>query len=135
MSFAAEVRSIETWFSTRYSETGVQYANVRFDPSELSEWARLTISPGGAKIASIGSDDNLYRHTGVVTVQIFVTPNSGATRALHVADIVSDILRSAKIDNIQMFAPSVERIGVIDGWYQINVECNYYRDSYLARAS
>ena len=135
MSFESEVRSIETWFSTRYSETGVQYANVRFDPAELSEWARLTISPGGANIASMGSDPNLYRHTGVVSVQIFVTPNSGATRALQVADTIADIFRSAKIDNIQMHAPDVERVGVVDGWYQINVECNYYRDSYLARAS
>ena len=134
MTYVAEQLSLETWWDARWSLTSTSYDNVAFDPSDLDEWVRFDNLPDDAKQASMGSGVQYYRHFGIISIQIFVLPNSGATRAILLAETACGFLRSAKIDEVTMFAPFVRKVGVADGWYQLNVMCNYYRDSLFSRA-
>ena len=134
MTFDTERQSIETRFQDNWTETEVKYANVKFSSKTEQEWVALNIIPDMAKEQSLGTDPVQYRYWGDIVVQIFVKPNSGAARALQLAELVADIFRSAKFDNITVNTPRVAIVGVNDGWYQVDVISPYYRDSYELRS-
>lgn len=129
MSYEAEFISITDYFNTQWaSATPIAWPNVRFDPDEHVEFVRVTILNGDAFQASMGNDVNDYRHLGIVVVQIFVEPNSGAKRARSLVDSVCSIFRSKYIDDLRFRTPDVNTIGIREGRYQVNVNCPFYRD-------
>lgn len=135
MSFDAERQSIEDRFGSNWSATAVRYENVKFSTKEHDEFVSLVYIPDDKKEKSLGTDPVQFRSYGEIVVQIFVKPNSGAARALQLADLVADIWRAAKFDGITVMAPRVVKVGVNDGWYQVNVISPYYRDTYELRSA
>ena len=127
MSFVLEQSSIEIEFSNNWPHTQIARDNVSFSPQGLDEWVRFSDLNADAKQASLGNNP-LFRYRGMVVIQIFTKVNSGAARALELSDYVTGIFRSKKIGDVQFQVPAVTRIGPRDGWYQVNVDCPYYRD-------
>jgi len=129
MSYAQEQAYITSHFSNMWpAGVGVAYPNVKFDTNNIDEWVRLNIVRGVAYQASMGGDTNVYRHPGNVIVQVFVEPNSGAKRALELADTACAIWRGQQFDGLVFKAPVVIDLGIVAGWYQVNVSCPFYRD-------
>jgi len=94
----------------------------------LDEWIRLSIIEGNANQASMGSATNLNRHNGIVLFNIFTVPDGGARRSLELLDSVVDFFKDIDISNTTFEVPDVSHIGIVDGWFQKNVVCNFYRD-------
>ena len=131
MSFADALTAIESRFYTLWSTSNadVTYGNVAFEPKDNRPWIRLTVQHGDTNRAAVWPE--YYRSTGVIFAQIFIPPNKGSKLALTLADQVSAIWRGQQFSGISCLSPSVNDVGVREGWYQVNVTCPYYRDELL----
>jgi hypothetical protein len=78
------------------------------------------------------NDQKRYRHDGTISIQVFVPQNSGDGQARTLAEAACSIFRGASFDSIRCAAPYVTEGGLEGrGWYQLNVWCAYYRDSFF----
>lgn len=134
MTFVAQNQVLETRFGDNWTYTPIEWPNVKLSTAELTEYVAFDDVSDDKNESSIGSDPVLYRTEGMVVVRIFVKPNSGATRAIQLADLVADIWRSASFSGYTMKAPRLVKRGVVDGWYQVNVISPYFRHSYESRS-
>jgi hypothetical protein len=132
--YLTELRNLQSRFAGIWVETPVQWNNVLIETKGLTEWVRFVNDSESSVQKSIGSDPDVYRHFGKIIIEIHVKPNSGASRALQLADLVADIWRSALFKDISMEVPELVIEGTREGWYRINVVCPYYRDSFQLRS-
>ena len=132
--YVTEIRALQSRFADNWIETPIQWGNIAIQTSGLTEWVRFVNDSQSSIQKSLGSDPDVYRYFGKVTVEINVKPNSGANRALQLADLVTEIWRSALLTDISMDVPKLIIDGVREGWYRVNVVCPYFRDSYQIRS-
>ncbi len=131
MNFLEEQIEIESYFKDNWSYTPIAYDNVEFVPNDFTEWVRFVVRNGNARQTSIAGDNPGFRYYGVIYVQIFTRADTGTGRALELADYVTVLFRSASVNGIQFKTPSITRVGNMeDAWFQINVDCPYYREDY-----
>ena len=135
MSFETERASLETRFYNNWVETPVKWPNVRIDTSGLDEFVAVTLVYDDAKQAQIGSIQHMYRYYAFIVTQVFVTPNSGSRRAYELADLAADIWRAISFDFITIQNPTIKEVGVVDGWYQLDLINPYYRNEYKAESA
>lgn len=128
MSYAQSQADIESYFDANWLFTQIAWRNVKFDPKGLTEWVKLTTRSNESFQASMGADVNVYRYEGTLIVQLFGELNKGSGRLAELTDRVCDLFRSKRIGNITFRVPQVIDVGTQDGWYQINVICDFYRD-------
>ena len=77
----------------------------------------------------------MYRYYAFIVTQVFVTPNSGSRRAYELADLAADIWRAISFDFITIQNPTIKEVGVVDGWYQLDLINPYYRNEYKAESA
>jgi len=128
MSYLQEQIIIENYAKVNIPGIAFEFDNVALDTSNLDEWIRLTILSGDSSLIGLGGGSTkCYRIVGVASFQIFVKQNIGSKRALELADQVVGLFRTS-VDSVKFISPSVKRIGMRDGWYQVNADCPFYRD-------
>lgn len=127
MGFFSSTSDLEQYFATNWTYTGVAHENSLFDSTNVNEWVRFIDQNASGNRAALGNNP-LYRYRGIVTIQVFVKPNVGQNRALSLADNVTALFRDQVISGIHFGVPQITKIGIRDGWYQVNVICPYYRD-------
>lgn len=126
-AFVAETE-IQNHFVTGWDdETPVAQDNVSFEPQSVTEYVRFVDDNAGARQVSLG-DNPRFRYRGLVTVQAFLKPNTGTSRAMELFDLVTEIFRAQKVGSVQFEVPRMNTVGDRDGWYQVNFLCPYYRD-------
>lgn len=130
MSFDLERRSIETRFEASWADTPIKWPNARLTTKGLDEWVAIFLIPDAVKQVQIGTINNVYRYFSNVVVQVFIKPSIGSNRALDLATKISDIWRTTQFDQITLMTPTIENVGIMEGWYQIDVICKYHRDEY-----
>lgn len=135
MSFADERQGIELRFQTGWgSTTPVKYENVAFTEPKDGPWVFFHIASEDGKQVSLGPVDQVtHRHLGVIVIQVFALKDTGTNDGKLLADQAGEIFRSADFRTpagarIVCKTPSLEVIGVGQGWYQINVRVPYFRD-------
>jgi Bacteriophage related domain of unknown function len=129
VSFLSEQSAIETLFALSWTATPIAEDNTDFNPSALTEWVRIVVLNADGQVASLG-DDPLIRYRGIVVVQIFVKSGTGWGRSMTLADLVTPIFKNVRLGSIQLGVPSPNRVGPSGGWYQVNVDCPYYREEF-----
>lgn len=127
MSLVSELSIIESYFTDNWPYTSIAYQNVNFNPEALDEWVRISVLPASANQISLGSNP-YFRYRGVVAIQIFTKPGIGSRRSTELADYITSLFRSKNISGIQFGVPEAHRMGAVNGWYQVNVNCSYYRE-------
>jgi hypothetical protein len=133
MSFDAERRAIEERLKAGWTRSDVYivFDNVRSSRPEGQSWIRLTILNGSARQADLANV--MHRHTGVIDVGVFVPENTGTAIARQIAGDVAALFKRATFEagsagRIRTRVPSIIRRGNNDGWYQLNVSVEYWRD-------
>jgi len=126
MSFADERKSIENRFSTEWTATPIAFDNVPFDPPSNADWVRLSIQNGESGYRSL---DGGLRHSGIISVQIFIPINNATKTSRIYADLVSDIFSDQTFDDIVTEVSSISIIDDDAAWLQTNVTTPYYRDA------
>lgn len=125
-------KQVEQLFAAGWgSTTKIAYDNLQFNPDEVNDdsWVRLNVIDGTAEQVGLGAEANLYRHPGVVIVQVFVKEGQGIRVAKQLADQVAAIFRGTTSGGVLYRTPSVERIGPNGGWFQVNVNIPFQWDA------
>lgn len=135
MSFEQERQDIETRFATLWTETPIKWSNVHFETDALDEFVSLTIVNNDSMLAVHGNVLNMYRYYDLLSIQIFVRPNVGSRRAYSLADDISNIWRTGSVDFIHFFSPSLIEMGVVEGWFQLNLIIPFIRNEYKTISS
>lgn len=135
MSFQNERSAIEARFADNWTGTSadrVKYENLPFNQPKSGAWVALTIRDGMAQQASISSRP-LNRYPGIIVVDIFVAENTGTDEARRLADLAADIFRNVQFSagssgTITTRVPYVTAVPPRNGWFQLSVTANFYRD-------
>lgn len=131
MSYADEGTAILQRFYTEWAgTTGIAVPNKEFEPTADEPWVRVSILGADAALVSSGNTgDRRYRHTGLVSVQVFVPKNTGDGVARTLAEQACAVFRGVTADDVVYGAPYVTPGGTDGNWYQLNVWAPFRRDS------
>lgn len=141
MSLSSERASIEALFFANWNTntTPVRVDNIAglikgnqriMEEDSLTEWCWLSIIPGPADVADMGSSTPRVRYTGMIYVNIFVKEGTGTDRARQIADLAADVFQLQHFDGIRTHVANVVNTGQAktNGLYQITVKFPYVRD-------
>jgi hypothetical protein len=111
----------------------IAWPNREFAPPGKAPWVRVTIIEGSGEQVTIGGTNNLYRHSGILFLQVFVPVNSGDYKARSIADELADVFRSDSFDGaaaevVRFRTPRIRPIGAEGAYYQVNCEVPFLRD-------
>lgn len=126
MSYILEKSTIEQFLNSNFLETLIKYENDEMN-DEVNEWIRVSIQNSKAYQASLGSNP-LFRYVGIMFIQIFTKLDIGSGRAVEIADVLTQLFRAKRIGDIVFKVPSLQKIGVSNGWYQVNVSVEFFRE-------
>jgi len=131
MSFADERKAIESRMAAAWTTTPIRWENVPFAATS-TPYVALFILDGEGNQVSLGSPA-LRRWVGIIVVQIFVQQDTGTQLARSYADTIGAIFDRAQFSSgnsgmIRCQTPSINNVGVTNGWNQINVTVPFIRD-------
>lgn len=126
MSFENERIVIENRFKEYWLDTPVSWENISFDMPNHAGWVRLTVLNGSSVYRAI---NNSKRHSGLISVQIFVPKDTGTSTIRQYADTVTSIFDGRKFSDVVCDVASIETVGADDIWHQMNVTIPYWRDT------
>ena len=125
---------IENYFRANWTRTLAVYDNDDTKGKPNESWIRLTIIQN----AHFSEYDGYFsfspttiRYRGHIAIQLFVPLNVGHGVMNRLADEISQLLVNRGINGIQLKAPSIQRIGPSEGWFQVNIITPYYWDTQL----
>lgn len=127
MTYEAERTAIEARFQANWTTTPIKWENVPFEPGTASAFVEIRIATAASFQASLGSPA-LYRHNGVISINLRVRQNVGTTTAKGYIDSLCAIFRGQTFSSVTCRAPIVSVIGDLNGWYTYNISIPYYRD-------
>lgn len=107
-------------------ETVIELDNRPIDSKSLAEFVRFSVLSADSSQVAIGCDIGT-RYYGLASLTIFVRPSTGEARALELVDRFSSIFRQRREKNIVFRTPDVDRQGVVEEWYQVNVSIPFFR--------
>lgn len=128
MTYEAERESIESRMAANWTTTDIKYENVDYTPTSGSYWVELIIQPGREQGISLPSPV-LYRHPGVISINIYGPLNVGTKTIKGYADTIANIFRGQSFDGVNCFEAWLTRVGEVDGWFVYNVTVEFYWDS------
>jgi len=130
--FESERVAIYEHLYSNYRLTPISWMNVEdtFNGTEEDAWIRATILNGDTLQKSIGTL-KVYRSVGTLAIQIFVKEGLGTRKSLEIADEIDTIFKGLHLTDaqIQFRTPSTVLVGNNTGWYQLNINCPFYRNS------
>lgn len=128
---AAWIRSrINTlWVIGANPRTPIAWDNVSFaKKNPQAAWIRVSIRHSGAGQAEI-STNPMYRHDGVVVVEVFTPGMKGDSESNTLCDHVGAMFRGVTGPGIRFRPPYPIRVGDTDGWFKQDVICPFTRDT------
>lgn len=132
MSFTNRIKQMQSFFSSNF--TGVPAAQIVWDGLESATlnksnaWVSVTISPNIANFASISKSNRKVRHEGQFIVQVFTNKNIPSEAANTIVDAISSTLENKSTNGIRFRTTRINRVGIIDGYYQTNTLTDYVYD-------
>lgn len=137
MSFETERKNIETRFKNNFDSSivAVQYENVPTlkkgtktikDFNTEDKFVRLSIDSTASQQIDVGGDAD--RFFGLITVGIFTKENIGTNLARKLVDELFSVYHRQTFDGIVCRETQVTTLGATDGYYQINLNTEFYRD-------
>ena len=129
MSYEAERASIEGRLSTNWKTTPIRFENVAYTPaSTTTAFIELAIVNGASRQISLGTPA-LYRHPGVISINIRTRLQIGSSTGKKHADTIAGIFRGKEFaTGITCKAPRITRIGEVEGWFVYNVSIPFFRN-------
>lgn len=98
-------------------------------PDDAGMFVRFSIDPGTMAQRELSGPRRHHGSEGIVFIQILSKSDQGDGGALGLADTAADIFRNKIVSitdgNLSFRVPSIRPIGLIEGWYQVNVEAPF----------
>ena len=133
-------KGLETRFSTGWTRTPIKWANVNFViPTDVNHnpqpYVAFFLRNGTGEDIVLGSDAPEWRAHGLVMVNIFAPENIGMGLLRQYADIIRMLFLAQPRDFtygnsgiIRLRVPTVNEIGIMAGWCQVNVLIPFSND-------
>lgn len=132
MNLSQAEAQIRSFFNTGWNDlTPVAWPDIEFSPPSDKTWVRFDCREIDGFQASMGAPgSNRFRHTGVVTIQVFQPAGQGSVDARAKASAALDIFMGEQTSGgIRFFNVQARQVGNDDnGWYQINVLASFQYD-------
>ncbi|MCC7271408.1 MAG: hypothetical protein IT561_01990 [Alphaproteobacteria bacterium] len=135
MSWLAEATTLAGRFATAWS-AAEPLVPVRWPsdaaprPAAAAPWLRVAVVPGDARAVGLAADGRrLYRHHGLVAIDVFVPPGEGLARALTLADRAAAILRGWQAPGLACGAPRLAHGDDAEGWRRASLSVPFVRDT------
>ncbi len=114
-------------------EIPIAWGNTAFTPPDPpTAWVRFTVIPGESSYISAGAPgQNIIRHAGLITVQVFVPPGEGDVKICSIVDDILPIFQGKCLfEEVWCGAGYAVSLGsgVSPGWLQANVNVPFHRD-------
>lgn len=119
MSFDIIRRDVEAYLVANWASTPIQFTNVKF-VNPVGEWIRCQVIFGDSTQISMGSTQD-HRTELLIVISLFGKNNSGTGQLLTYADTLTTLFTNKTIGVCNTRSPSVNEIGEVDGFYQINL--------------
>jgi hypothetical protein len=124
----------DNWVDGGSEKTPISWPNRDFTPPPRAPWIKVNILPGASMRLTMGGITNVTRHTGILVIQLFDVVGNGDFTIRTLADDVAAIFRDVATDGgadeqIIFRSPYTTEHGVDGGWYQMNCNIPYIRDS------
>jgi len=103
------------------------YDNMTTEPPDNALWVRFTVSTSFSEQTSFGSRIHLRKY-GDATASIHAPAELGDGDVLAMVDTVRGLFRDATIGSAVFLQPNVERIGLEQRWWRVDVVCPFYYD-------
>lgn len=136
MSYEAVRKEIQAHFASNFdgvTSDKIAWDNVSFTPEEGESWVRFSVQNNLSNYVSIGGPSVKVRKFGIVFVQIFVPQGQGTLAADQIVDKVSNVLEAEQLSSgCTLQETSVQNVGNINGWYQVNTSTPFYYDEIRA---
>jgi hypothetical protein len=97
------------------------------EPTDIEVWTRVTVLTGESVQIELGLNSR-FRHKGLLIVCIFVKPRTGTLYAMQLAAHIAGIFRSSVYEGVSYFNTDTQKIGSVNGWFQVNVSCSFRAD-------
>lgn len=87
-------------------------------------WYRASILPSVNKMVGMADVPHI-REFGICVIQVFSRTNIGTADIREKTDSLLKHLTFYRKDDLELLVASSKDIGIRDGFYQININCNY----------
>ena len=130
--FEQERQAIEERLASNYTALPIRFENAPFRETSTA-YCALFIRRGEGRQVTLGDGAQHHRWTGLIIVQVFYPEDTGTAAALQQATTIGDIFRRQEFSVsgsglIRCRVPSIETVGVRNGWFQVNITTPYLRD-------
>jgi len=129
MNFDQAEAEIRAHFNTQWNGlTEIAWPDVQFTKPD-DTWVRFTAQENDGFQNTIGSPgSNAFRHTGIVTVQVFQPQGQASKDARDKAQKAIEAFQGMDVNGIHFFDVQARQVGNDRGWYQINVLASFRYD-------
>jgi hypothetical protein len=137
-SYVDEQKAIAGRLDAQWPHTPIAWPNTHFDPAKDVDplvslgYIELRVNRQEAFNAAGTATDKLVRHPGLVTLNVRTPAGNGDGDALDLADKAAAIFRNVTFSGLTFRAPTVRPVGAEGGWYLVQVDCPFHRDSIMA---
>ncbi|MFN9301736.1 MAG: phage tail terminator-like protein [Candidatus Kapaibacterium sp.] len=134
MNFKEAEAELRFFFNTAWAgETAIAWPDTEFEPPSKETWVRFDCRENDGFQAGFGSpNNNRFRHTGIVTIQVFQPSGKASVEARDIATQAIAVFMGQTTANGIMFknvqARQIGNDG--NGYYQINVLAEFFYDEY-----
>jgi len=133
MTFSDRKKEMLGYFSTNLlgiSDPQIVWDGVANEAIDKDiPWISVSIQPTIANIVNLNRLSKRVRHVGLFIVQIFIKPNRTTEQADILVDAVGSALEGSRSSNGVIFTTTnINRVGVTNGYYQINTFTRYKYD-------
>ena len=108
--------------------TPIAWPNTDLEPDGAAH-IRVVIANQTAFNADIADGAHTVRYPGLLVFEIRYPIGGGEGPALEDADDLAALFRNRNLGGLRFRAPTVRRLGSTDGYYLVQVDCPFYRDS------
>lgn len=126
---ASESSALRSLFNTHWTLTDVAwdgFGGPVFDSSAVKEFIRPAL--GGTDIRRVTCGTENYRGRGTLIIQVFTKAEVGDKRALTLSEAMIELLRRRLAEGLEFTDLNVERVGVREGFNQVNLYADFRWD-------
>lgn len=128
MSFDSARAAIEQRMEAEWdSDAPVLYEASGVTPPTSSPFVRIQIREFGGDQITLGIEP-VMRWRGAIICNVFVPLHTGTTVGRQLGEKFRKIFERRSFSTIRCKHVTPEFLGDIDGWWQSNYRCYYYRD-------
>ena len=131
-------KAIRTALAERFAdecEIPIEYPNQpAFQKPDADDaeplWGRLSIQDSDRNRVDFGGAKSRRRASGAMVVQLFYPQEKGTKDVDAAAKTLALLFQSVTISGVVFRTPNVRTIGRTGEWWQVNVECPFYADTF-----